>query len=190
VLGLPVQVLLRVLGPRRSGPLLRRALGPPTVRWALAVLGHPVVVSLLFNGSMLAWHHPTLYQAALASETVHELEHLSLLVSALLFWWVLVDPVPRHHRLSSTATVLVLFVAWMVCDLLGAALTLAREPLYPLYTTVANPWGLTARDDQSVGGLIMWVGGGLLFAGLLIGFIAAPHLRHRPRSAVLGRRSA
>jgi cytochrome c oxidase assembly factor CtaG len=185
VLGRPVQVVLRGLGPSRSRQLLRLTLGTPAVRQALTRLGHPVVVSLLFNGSMVAWHQPTLYQAALSSETIHELEHLSLLISALLFWWVLVDPVPRHHRLSSTATILVLFVAWMVCDLLGAALTLAREPLYPLYAAVTNPWGLTPGDDQRIGGLVMWVGGAALFASLLIGFVAAPHVRRRasPRSA-------
>jgi cytochrome c oxidase assembly factor CtaG len=177
LLGRPVQLLLQRLGPRYARPLLLPTLGRPRVRLLLAALTQPLTVLLLFNGSLLLWHHPALYQAALRDQTVHELEHASFFWTALLFWWVLIEPLPRRHRLSPTATLLVLFASWMLSDLLGAALTLAREPLYPLYAEAQSPWGLSPAADQRLGGLIMWVGGGGLFTALLIGFLAYPHLR-------------
>jgi cytochrome c oxidase assembly factor CtaG len=185
LLGRPAHTLLQGLGPRYNRPLLLPTLGRVRVRPLLATLTHPLTILLLFNGSLLIWHHPTLYQAALRSEAWHDMEHASFFWTALLFWWVLIEPLPRRHRPSPTATVLVLFATWMLSDLLGATLTLAREPLYPLYAETRTPWGLSPEADQRLGGLIMWVGGGGLFAALLIGFLAAPHVRRGrpPRAA-------
>jgi cytochrome c oxidase assembly factor CtaG len=180
VLGRPLQVVLRGVRFRPVYALLRRTMGRRSVRQLLALLVQPLSVLVLFNGSLLVWHVPSLYEAAVQNRFIHDLEHACFLGSALLFWWVLVEPVPSYHRLSPTATLLVAFTTWMIGDLLGAALTLAREPLYPLYAQADNPWGLTALADQRLGGLIMWVGGGGIFAALLIGFLAYPHLR-RPR---------
>jgi cytochrome c oxidase assembly factor CtaG len=177
LLGRPLQLLLQRLGPRYGRPLLRPTFGRAGVRRLLAALTHPLAVLLLFNGSLLLWHHPALYQAALRDQSLHELEHACFFWTALLFWWVLLEPLPRRHRLSPTATLLVLFATWTIGDLLGATLTLAREPLYPLYAEAQTPWGLSPVADQRLGGLIMWIGGGGLFTALLIGFLAYPHLR-------------
>lgn len=181
VAGRPVQVLLRGIGARRSGAILRPTLGRPSVRLALAALAHPVSVIALFNGSLLLWHVPSFYEAAVRNRLLHDLEHASFLGTALLFWWVLIDPVPRHHRFSPSTSLLVLFASWMIGDLLGAALTLAREPLYPLYARTPNPWGLDPVVDQSRGGAIMWVGAGALFAVLMLAILASPHARQGSR---------
>lgn len=180
VLGRPVQVVLRGLPPRYSRALLRRTAGFRGARRALAVLTHPVSVFVLFNGSFLLWHLPRFYQAAVRSELVHEVEHVSFFATALLFWWVLVDPVPRHHRLSTTAAVLLLFATWMASDLLCATITLAQTLLYPVYAFTPKPWGLTPLADQRLGGAIMWATGGVFYAVVLIGMLAAPYLRARP----------
>jgi cytochrome c oxidase assembly factor CtaG len=177
VLGRPVQLALRGVPPRYSRALLRPTLGRPWVRRVLTAAAHPIVVLVLFNGSLLIWHLPALYQAAVMSWLLHELEHACFFGTALLFWWVLVEPVPRGHRLGPVARILVLFSTWMISDLLGATLTLAPDLLYPVYAAVPSPWGLTPLADQRLGGLIMWVGGGGLFAALLIGFLAYPHVR-------------
>ncbi|MFN8532781.1 MAG: cytochrome c oxidase assembly protein [Dehalococcoidia bacterium] len=179
LLGRPVQVLLRGLPPRTSRALLRATVGQAPIRLFLAVLVSPIVVTVLFNAALLVWHEPKLYEAAIKDPLLHELEHASFFVSALLFWWVLIDPVPRSHRLSASAALLVLFATWMASDLLGAALTLAGDPLYPYYASMASPWGLTALEDQRLGGLIMWIGGGGFFAVVMIAILAVPYLRAR-----------
>ena len=41
--------------------------------------------------------------------------------------------------------------------LLGALITFARTVWYPAYEGKTEAWGLTALQDQQLGGLIMWV---------------------------------
>jgi putative membrane protein len=188
-LGRPVQVLLRGLpsAPRRA--LLRQTLGRPPVRGLLAKLVHPIVLALAVNGSVLIWHLPALYSAALRQPFIHELEHACFFGSALLFWWALVGPeLPRAHRLSTSAALLLLFTTWMASDLLGATLTLASTLLYPDYAATPKPWGLTALADQRLGGLIMWVGGGVFYATVMVGRLVAPYLS--PRRGPLAVRSS
>ena len=53
---------------------------------------------------------------------------------------------------------------------LGALLTFAPFPWYPAYATTAASWGFTPLEDQQLGGLLMWVPGGVLYliAGLAL----------------------
>jgi putative membrane protein len=52
--------------------------------------------------------------------------------------------------------------------LLGALITLAPRLVYQSHALTAPSWGLTALEDQQLGGLIMWVPACavLLIAGL------------------------
>jgi cytochrome c oxidase assembly factor CtaG len=182
-LGRPVQVLLRGLpsGARRA--MLRQTFGRPAVRGLLATLVHPIGLAVLVNGSMAVWHVPTLYSAALRHPLVHELEHASFLATALLFWWALLGPeLPHAQRLSTTASLLLVFATWMASDLLGATLTLASAPLYADYAATPRPWGLTALEDQRLGGLIMWVGGGVFYAIVMVVILISSSLWPRGRS--------
>jgi cytochrome c oxidase assembly factor CtaG len=177
VLGRPVSLFLLALppGPRRR--VLRAALGFHPARRAISLALHPLSVFLLYNGSFVLWHLPSLYQAAVASPLVHELEHASFFVTALLFWQALLDPLPWRRRLSTEAAVLLLFATWMVSDLLCATVTLSGELLYPIYATQPKPWGLSSLGDQRLGGAMMWAAGGVLYIALLLGRLAYPALR-------------
>jgi putative membrane protein len=46
---------------------------------------------------------------------------------------------------------------------LGAVLALAARPLFPWHLLTAPTWGLTALQDQQLGGTLMWVPGVALF---------------------------
>jgi len=48
-------------------------------------------------------------------------------------------------------------------SVVGAFITLADQPLYPFYAAAPRLYGLGVLDDQQIGGLIMWVPGGLIF---------------------------
>ncbi|MDI3340231.1 MAG: cytochrome c oxidase assembly protein [Sphaerobacter sp.] len=180
VLGRPVQVLLRGLRPRHSRALMGITARHPGLRGLLGVVVHPVTVFLLYNGSFLFWHLPGPYQAAVRNDLIHDLEHFAFFGTALLFWWVLIDPVPRHYRLSTTAAALLLFATWMAGDLICATITLSRDLIYPVYAETETPWGLKPLGDQRLGGAIMWASAGLYYAVVLIGLLAAPYLRTHP----------
>jgi cytochrome c oxidase assembly factor CtaG len=54
---------------------------------------------------------------------------------------------------------------------LSAALVFSERVLYPTYLTVPRVWGITALDDQTAAGVMMWVPGSLVYllpAGLLV----------------------
>jgi putative membrane protein len=134
-------------------------------RWLKRIwwwLSRPLVVWVLHTAAMWAWHLPGPYQAALRSEAVHALEHASFFLTALLFWWVLARPDYRR-RLSFGADLVFLFTAAMQGGVLGALITFARQPWYPMHAEPASWWGLTALEDQQLAGLIMWVPASLVY---------------------------
>jgi len=57
--------------------------------------------------------------------------------------------------------------------LIGALVTFAGRPIYRTYQEGPRVWGFSVVDDQQLGGLTMWVPGGLLFLIPLIGLLAA-----------------
>ena len=90
------------------------------------------------------WHVPAIYDAALASEWLHPLQHASFLLGGLLLWNQLVDPMGMR-RLSLWGSLGYALVAMVVAQMLVAVLILSYRPLYA--------YGSTA--DQSLAGLVM-----------------------------------
>lgn len=126
---------------------------------------------LLHGAAFWAWHMPVFYEAALRSEGLHALQHTTLLLAAALFWWALLCG--RHGRMGYGMSVVYLFTTAIHTGFLGALLTFAGRPWYPTYEERASPWGLTALADQQIGGLVMWVPGGVLFMLAGLGLFAA-----------------
>ena len=46
-------------------------------------------------------------------------------------------------------------------------IALASDVLYPAYASAPRLWGITPLADQQLGGLIMWIPGGLFFTVVL-----------------------
>ena len=134
-------------------PLFRRPAVARVARW----LTHPAVAFALFNGTLWLWHAPALYDATLSNEYLHIFEHLTFVATALIFWWVVLGPLPAIPRLGYGASILYLFVACQPMVALGALLTFAAHPLYQPYVVAPRLDGISALGDQQAGGLIMWL---------------------------------
>src|SRR5215203_1583168 len=164
----------------------RRAAGvsaatrPVSATWKWVTL--PSIAWALHAAAIWVWHAPALYQATLSSETLHTLQHVSFLGSALLFWWALLHG--RAGRLARPASVIYLFTTAVHTSLLGALLTFSTRLWYPLYDSGPPAWGLTPLEDQQLAGLVMWVPAGLsyLIASLAL---AATWLREPASHPVL-----
>ena len=126
-------------------------------------LTRPGVALAIFVLVLFGWHFPPLYDAAQGSTLVHELEHFMFFGSALLFWWPVIHPSGAQRRLSYGAAILYIFPAKIAGFVLGAGLTLSSEPYYQTFLSSPSIWGLDPLGDQQLGGLIMWVVGGLLY---------------------------
>lgn len=127
------------------------------------VLTHPVFAFFAFNVVYWIWHVPRYYEAALQSQPIHILEHMSFMATAVLTWWPVFSPLDEFPALHQGTRVLYLFFESVPPTLLGAMITFAKEPLYPTYAAAPRIWGLSVMEDQTLGGLIMWVPGGLVF---------------------------
>jgi putative membrane protein len=175
-LSAPASALLRgsPLAVRRASGRWRRRLG--LTHRNLAVLRHPAVVWLLHVGVLWFWHAALPYDAALASEPLHLLEHASFLVTAVLFWRVLISPRGRG-QVSPGLGVLLVFAMAMQSVVLSALLTFARTPWYSGYADTTAPWGLDPLADQQLAGVIMWIPAGGIYLvaalALLAGWVRA-----------------
>lgn len=138
------------------------------VRGGWRILSAPAVAFVLHGVALWAWHLPGLYQATLRSEALHTLQHVSFLGTALLFWYAVVHG--REGRTAYGASVFYLFATAMHSGGLGALLTFAARPWYPVYGDAAAAWGLTPLQDQQLAGLIMWIPAGVAYvvAGLAL----------------------
>ncbi|HEX2723697.1 MAG TPA: cytochrome c oxidase assembly protein, partial [Gemmatimonadaceae bacterium] len=132
-------------------------------------LSSPGGAWLLHGAAIWVWHIPSLYDASVTREGVHVAQHASFMITALLFWWSVLEGSRRASR--SGLALVALFTTALHTTLLGALLSTASSPLYSSYDSAGTGfWGLTPLEDQQLGGIIMWVPGGLayLVAGLFI----------------------
>ncbi|MFN8525842.1 MAG: cytochrome c oxidase assembly protein [Chloroflexota bacterium] len=123
-----------------------------------------IVAAIAVNALLLVWHLPVAYEAALLVDPIHAAEHLLLFGASVLYWLILGGDLSGGRRPSSEVTLLTLFATWMACDLLGAVLTLSEQLYYPWYALTPKPGDLSPIQDQRLGGLVMWVGGGVFYA--------------------------
>ena len=160
LLGLPHQWKAPVLSIGRQR-LIKRA-------WL--TISAPMAAWLLHALALWAWHAPKLFVAALQSDFVHALQHISFLGSALLFWWALLHK--RAGRLGYGGAILYVFTTAVHTSVLGAWLTFSPNVWYPPYAQTAPLWNLTALQDQQVGGLIMWIPAGTLLTIVALALLA------------------
>jgi cytochrome c oxidase assembly factor CtaG len=162
-LGTPLLPLLQGL-PRG---ILRTCIGPlfawPALTHVCQWLVHPPVAWVVYVGGTWVWHTPALYERALASEFWHEAQHVCFLVTALAFWWPVVQPWPSRPQLSSWGIVLYLVLADLQNTVLCAWLVFAERLIYPSYAAAPRLWGISALDDQAAAGALMWVPGSVAF---------------------------
>jgi cytochrome c oxidase assembly factor CtaG len=85
-------------------------------------------------------------------------------------------------RIGSLQAVLYLVAAALASSVVGIIVTFAPVGLYPAYLLpvdrlglgplIRNVWGLTPDIDQELGGLLMWIPGGLVYLCAILGVMA------------------
>jgi putative membrane protein len=172
----PLLVLSRPLAPLLWGlPFAwRRALGrwskTQPVQWTWRAITAPAAAWSIHAAVLWLWHAPAFFQATLTSEWIHSAQHISFFASALLFWWSLLY---ARGAGGYGAGVLYLFTTAVHTSVLGALLTFARTLWYPAYQITAPLWNLSPLEDQQIGGLIMWIPGGLVYLAAGLALFAA-----------------
>jgi len=151
----------------QAGRLLSRG---SAFRRGLYTLTAPGLVWMAFVAFLLGWHDPNAYNAALRSDLIHDLEHLTFFGTAMLFWWLVIGAGPRLRSLSPGVRLALLLVTVPVNMGVGIVIAFAGQPIYTYYTTVPRLWGITVTLDQMISGVIMWIPGSMMYvlAALII----------------------
>ena len=163
-LGAPIRPLLLGLPRSFRRSVVRPLAGAPIIRWVFHGLRLPLVAAALYVGGLYVWHVPGLYDAAVEHPALHLAEHLWYLGAALLFWSVVIDPVPFRASLPYAARIpFLLLVGAAQNTILGGLLAFSTRLFYPHYAGSAAAYGFDPVTDQRLGGAIMWVPGDLIF---------------------------
>jgi putative membrane protein len=113
---------------------------------------------------IVGWHDPAMYNAALRSEVVHDLEHLTMFAAGMLFWWTVTGAGPRLHKNMSRPAKIVFILAAIPPNMaLGIVLSFAPQPIYSYYSDMPRLWGISVLDDQRLSGIIMWIPGSMMY---------------------------
>jgi putative membrane protein len=159
---MPPLLLVGVPGWMLRPALQFRPIGA-IARW----LTRPKVCFAAFQLAIAAWHLPVLYNQAMASHEIHIIQHLCFMVTAVLLWWPVLSQLPELPRLSYPMQMLYLFLATLPMAVVAVYITYSQKLLYPAYSSAPRILGLSPMQDQLLGGLIMWIPGGLIFFGVI-----------------------
>ena len=156
---------LIVLG--RPESVIARMLAPGTGERTRNTCAGVIVSGAAFAIAMWTWHLPGPYDATLRNNAIYWLMHITIFGAALAMWHFLL----RDQSRAGTAATAV--ATGIQMSLLGALLTLAPGPLFAVHQVTTWPWGLSPLQDQQLGGIIMWVPAGALFAAYGLAALAA-----------------
>jgi putative membrane protein len=118
----------------------------------------PAVAFVLMNGVFVLWHMPAFYDAALSHPALHDLEHLTFFLTAVLLWAHLLGEGPFRARLALPGRAVYAVGAMLVGWTVAVVIAMAPSPLYSHYAALdSRPLGLSALADQQLAAGIMWV---------------------------------
>lgn len=162
--GLPRQFVQAVIDP-----LLR---WPPAQRLG-RLLGNSAFCWMAAAAALVVWHIPGIFTLGLQSRTWHVIEHSSFLASGLLFWWPVIQPWPSVSK-PDLSIIVYLFLATLPCDVIAGLLVFGDRVVYTHYFSAAQPFGLSALEDQQCAGALMWTCVTVLY--LVVGAILTTRL--------------
>lgn len=145
------------------GWMFRPALDQPQVAAVARFVTKPAHAFAIFNLTLAFWHLPPMYNSAMYYHEVHILQHLLFLTTAVLAWWPLLGSMPELPRLSYPGQMLYSFLMTLPMTVISIFIVYSDHVLYPAYASAPRLWGLNPLEDQRLGGLIMWIPGGLFF---------------------------
>lgn len=155
LLGKPVKTLIYGM-PHRLVQVMGQLFQSVGMHHVLRALAHPAICWLGAASTLVAWHIPAVFVLGLRSQMWHGIEQASFLVTGLLFWWPVIQPLPIVSKWPESLILLYLFLATLPCDILSGFLVFCDRVVYPVYFFSSQALGLSALEDQQCAGALMW----------------------------------
>jgi putative membrane protein len=109
----------------------------------------PLLALAAWAASLYAWHAPAVYEAALAHDAVHALQHVCFFLAGAALWRAVLGPSSLPWRLACLAA------AGILSAVLGNVFLWSARAFYAPYVDAPALWGLSPVEDQRLGGAIM-----------------------------------
>jgi len=155
--------------------LLRAVSHSARARAVLSALTRPLVAFGLWASALAFWHVPAVYDATLASEPLHVLEHASFVVAGTLAWIQIVDPA-RRAALGTVGRLGFVLGMFVVGQMLATTLVLSQSSVYESYAGAGERlFGMSALEDQDAAGFLMMLEQ-MLVLGTAAVFLVRRHL--------------
>ncbi len=163
MLAFPGQVLRAGL-PLRARIWLRDWQRTLWGRRTQAVLTNKYLIPFLFVFFVLIWLLPVPQFYSMIDWRLYRFMNWSVVISGFLYWNLILDRRPHPPAvLTPFGRVLCPIITMVPQIAVGAYITFASVDLYPIFDLCGRAIpGMTAIQDQGIGGIIMWV-----FAGLV-----------------------
>lgn len=163
----PITLAFRVFGPtgRRR---LRRVMSTPAVHF-LTFLPVPW---LLFAVVTYVWQFAEPADWAAENVWVRDLQQATLVIVGLLFWFPAIGADPMRWRAPYPFRALYLLVEMTHKALFGAFFLSMNSGIHDGYVERLPAWGPSPIEDQTMAIIVLWVGGNIVFLGVIVGLAA------------------
>ncbi len=146
-------------------PAMRTAVADRGGSWFASVT-RPVVAFPVWLVGWYVVHLGGVYDVALRNPVLLNAEHAFMIAIGLLFWWPVLADAPRS--VATLARIAYVFAAFVFSAFLGLALTFA-PPVYGYYESRPERlWGISAAQDQNLGGILMTTEQALVFFAAIV----------------------
>lgn len=127
-------------------------------KWLGIICTDKYFVPFMFVFLVLVWLIPTVQFYSMLDIYLYRLMNWSVVISGLLYWWLVLDrrsspPAPLSPRGRIISPLLTMIPQILV----GIYIALAPDDLYPLFELCGRAVPISALQDQTYGGIIMWV---------------------------------
>jgi putative copper resistance protein D len=165
--------------------LLQAVARSARARAVLSTVTRPPVAFCLWAGTLAFWHVPDVYDATLASEPLHILEHASFVLAGTLAWIQVVDPA-RRGSLGTVGRLGFVLAMFVVGQMFATTLVLSQGLVYGAYSGAGGRlFGMSALEDQDAAGFVMMVEQ-MLVLGTAAVFLIRRHLAESSDAAAAG----
>jgi cytochrome c oxidase assembly factor CtaG len=135
----------------------------PVLLKTLRFLTHPLIALAVFNLVLISTHWPSVVDNLMSYQVGSFVLDMAWLGAGLVLWWPLVAPIPRRPGFTHMYKIGYLILATILNTPAFALLTFSDLPLYATFELAPPVHGVSTRDDQRIAGLMMKIGGGVIF---------------------------